>query len=38
VLVRVLSGEDLPASRAHSNGDLVWLVDRAAALEDHYAT
>jgi 6-phosphogluconolactonase len=38
VLVRVLSGEDLPASRAYSNGDLVWLVDRAAALEDHHAT
>jgi 6-phosphogluconolactonase/glucosamine-6-phosphate isomerase/deaminase len=26
-----LSGQDLPARRAYSNGDLVWLVDRAAA-------
>jgi len=37
ILGRVLSGEDLPASRARSNGDLVWLVDRAAALEDQHA-
>jgi 6-phosphogluconolactonase len=33
VLRRVLSGEDLPARRAYSNGELVWLVDRAAAPE-----
>jgi 6-phosphogluconolactonase len=33
-LGRVLSGEDLPASRAHANGDLVWLIDRAVGLED----
>jgi 6-phosphogluconolactonase len=33
VLARVLDGEDLPAHRAHSNGELVWLIDRAAALE-----
>jgi hypothetical protein len=26
-----MSGEDLPAHRAYSNGDLIWLVDRAAA-------
>jgi 6-phosphogluconolactonase len=38
ILARVLSGEDLPASRARSDGDLVWLVDRAAAREDHHAT
>jgi 6-phosphogluconolactonase len=30
ILARALSGDDLPATRAHSNGDLVWLVDRAA--------
>ena len=34
VLPRVLSGEDLPASRAHADGDLVWLIDRAVGLED----
>ncbi len=34
ILRRVLAGEDLPAHRAHANGDLVWLVDRAAA-PDH---
>jgi len=38
ILARVLSGEDLPASRARSQGEIVWLVDRAAALEDHHAT
>jgi 6-phosphogluconolactonase len=31
IMTRVFSGEDLPASRAHSSGDLVWLVDYAAA-------
>ena len=31
ILRRVLSGEDLPAERAHADGELVWLVDRAAA-------
>jgi 6-phosphogluconolactonase len=29
-----LAGADLPAGRAHSNGSLVWLIDRAAAPED----
>jgi 6-phosphogluconolactonase len=33
ILRRVLSGEDLPANRAYSDGELVWLVDRAAAPE-----
>lgn len=33
ILNRVLSGADLPAARAHSQGDLVWLVDRDAAPE-----
>jgi hypothetical protein len=31
VMTRVLSGADLPATRAHAVGDLVWLVDRDAA-------
>jgi 6-phosphogluconolactonase len=30
VLGRVLAGADLPAARAYSEGDLVWLVDEAA--------
>jgi 6-phosphogluconolactonase len=30
VLARVLSGEDLPANRAYADGELVWLIDRAA--------
>ncbi len=33
ILSRVLSGEDLPAHRAYSDGELVWLIDRAAAPE-----
>ena len=33
ILGRVLAGEDLPAHRAYSDGELVWLVDRAAAPE-----
>ncbi len=31
ILSRVLSGEDLPAGRAYSEGELIWLIDRAAA-------
>jgi 6-phosphogluconolactonase len=31
ILSRVLGGEDLPARRAHAEGELVWLVVRAAA-------
>jgi 6-phosphogluconolactonase len=31
ILARVLAGEDLPAARAHSDGELVWLIDRAAS-------
>jgi 6-phosphogluconolactonase len=34
ILRRVLSGDDLPAYRAYSDGALVWLVDRAAAPEN----
>ncbi len=33
ILHRIFSGEDLPAARAHAEGDLVWLLDRAAAPE-----
>jgi 6-phosphogluconolactonase len=32
-LNRVFVGEDLPGSRVYSNGDLVWMLDRAAAPE-----
>jgi 6-phosphogluconolactonase len=35
ILAQVLSGSDLPASQAWSEGELVWLVDRAAAGEAH---
>lgn len=38
VLSRVLAGDDLPAGQARSEGDLVWLVDRAAAPEEDHAT
>jgi 6-phosphogluconolactonase len=34
ILSRVLAGEDLPAKRAHSMGETIWLVDRAALPED----
>jgi 6-phosphogluconolactonase len=34
ILKRVLAGDDLPAHRAYSNGDLVWLMTRAAAPEN----
>jgi 6-phosphogluconolactonase len=34
ILTRVLKGEDVPAARARCNGELVWLVDRAAAPEN----
>jgi 6-phosphogluconolactonase len=33
ILTRVLGGENLPANRARSNGDTIWLVDRAALPE-----
>jgi 6-phosphogluconolactonase len=34
ILTRVLAGEDLPAGRAGSIGETVWLVDQAALPED----
>lgn len=38
VLAQVLNGEDLPASRARSLGDTVWLADAAALPEpSHHA-
>jgi 6-phosphogluconolactonase len=33
ILRRVFAGEDLPGARVYSNGELVWLLDRAAAPE-----
>jgi 6-phosphogluconolactonase len=33
ILTRLLNGENLPALRARSNGETVWLVDRAALPE-----
>jgi 6-phosphogluconolactonase len=33
VLRRVFAGDDLPGGRAYSDGELVWLLDRAAAPE-----
>jgi 6-phosphogluconolactonase len=38
ILARVLTGNDLPASRARSDGELTWLIDRAAAPESRHAT
>jgi 6-phosphogluconolactonase len=35
ILSRVLAGEDLPAARAHSPGETIWLIDRAALPETH---
>jgi 6-phosphogluconolactonase len=34
ILTRVLDGENLPASRAHSIGETLWLVDKAAMPEN----
>jgi 6-phosphogluconolactonase len=34
ILSRVLGGEDLPAARAQSSGETIWLVDRAALPEN----
>ena len=33
ILTRVLEGENVPANRAHSTGETVWLVDKAALPE-----
>ena len=34
ILTRVFAGEDLPANRAHSTGETIWLVDTAALPEN----
>ena len=34
ILTRLLNGETLPAVRARSNGDTIWLVDQAALPEE----
>jgi 6-phosphogluconolactonase/glucosamine-6-phosphate isomerase/deaminase len=34
ILTRVLASDDLPASRAYSTGETIWLADRAALPED----
>ncbi len=34
ILTRIFDGEDLPATRARSQGETVWLVDRAALPEN----
>jgi 6-phosphogluconolactonase len=34
ILTRVLDGENLPANRAHSTGETIWLVDKAALPEN----
>ena len=36
VVKRVLAGEDLPATRAHADGELLWLLDRDAAPGDEH--
>jgi 6-phosphogluconolactonase len=38
VLTRVLNGADLPAAHARADGDLVWLLTRAAAPEQHHVS
>jgi 6-phosphogluconolactonase len=34
ILTRALRGENLPANRAHSTGETIWLADQAALPED----
>jgi 6-phosphogluconolactonase len=34
ILTRVFDGEDLPANRARSQGETIWLIDRAAVPEN----
>jgi 6-phosphogluconolactonase/glucosamine-6-phosphate isomerase/deaminase len=33
IVTRVLSGENLPANRARSHGETIWLLDQAALPE-----
>jgi len=37
ILTRVLDGEDLPATRARSQGETIWLLDKAALPENFRA-
>ena len=37
ILTRLLSGENLPSNRAQSNGETIWLVDKAALPEEFRA-
>ncbi|HUN97670.1 MAG TPA: 6-phosphogluconolactonase, partial [Bradyrhizobium sp.] len=37
ILARVFAGEDLPANRAQSQGETVWLLDKAALPENFRA-
>jgi len=37
ILTRVFDGEDLPANRAHSEGETIWLLDKAALPENFRA-
>jgi 6-phosphogluconolactonase len=37
ILTRLLAGENLPANRAQSTGETIWLVDKAALPEDFRA-
>jgi 6-phosphogluconolactonase len=34
ILTRLLAGENLPANRAHSSGETIWLADKAALPEN----
>lgn len=34
ILTRIFDGEDLPANRAHSEGQTIWLLDKAALPEN----
>jgi 6-phosphogluconolactonase len=34
ILTRVFAGDDLPANRAHSDGETIWLLDKAALPEN----
>lgn len=38
IVRRILAGDDLPANRAQSDGELIWLIDRAAAPEQRDAS
>ena len=38
IVRRMFSGEDLPASRAYCDGDLVWLIDRTVLPEKPHVT